>query len=229
MSAGSDGLLHLGFNSDPSVHRSAAPGPATAAFGAIAARTDPIRFMRGAELAERGMVTLLRVEPGRCSGQVRGSRSVPYAVEMRTQAQGTLPDRDASVSFSCTCPDWGNPCKHAVAVALVLGEQLDDDAEMLTTFIGLRHNKRPGRTIEVTVNDDQVPPTLVRPEARPTWAEGLVRPAPPATADEFFGKSPVSVPAPDEPVVEVHAATLGPLVIAGFDLAPDLLRLLTSR
>ncbi len=205
------------------------PGPATAALGAIAARSDPIRFMRGAELAERGMVTLLRVEPGRCSGQVRGSRSVPYAVEMRTAAQGALPDRDASVAFSCTCPDWGNPCKHSVAVALVLGEQLDDDAELLTTFIGLRHKKRAGRAIEVQVSDDQVPPTLITSEARPTWAEGLVRPAPPTTAAAFFGTSPVSVPAPDEPVVEVHAATLGPLVIAGFDLAPDVIRLLTSR
>ncbi len=204
-------------------------GPATAAFGALAARSDPIRFMRGAELAERGMVTLLRVEAGRCSGQVRGSRSAPYAVEMRTPAQGALPDRDASVTFTCTCPDWANPCKHAVAVALVLGEQLDDDAEMLTVFIGLRPTKRPGRTIEVHVNDDQVPPTLARSEARPTWAEGLVRPTLPTTADAFFGTSPVSVPAPDEPVVEVHAATLGPLVIAGFDLAPDVIRLLTSR
>ncbi len=204
-------------------------GPATAAFGAIAARSDPIRFMRGAELAERGMVTLLRVEPGRCSGQVRGSRSVPYAVEMRTPVQGAMPDRDASVSFSCTCPDWGNPCKHAVAVALVLGEQLDDDAEMLTTFIGLRHCKGPRRTIEVSFGVDQVALTLTRSEARPTWAEGLVPPAPPASADEFFGTSPVSVPTPDEPVVEVHAATLGPLVIAGFDLAPDVIRLLTSR
>jgi SWIM zinc finger len=227
MTSESDGLL-TSSSLRPSVHRSAAPGPATAAFGAIAARTDPIRFMSGAELAERAKVTLLRIEPGRCSGQVRGSRNVPYEVELRTPVQGTLPDHDATVSFNCTCPDWGNPCKHAVAVALVLGEQLDDNAEMLTTFIGLRSTYGSLRTIEVHI-DDQVQPTLARSETRPTWAEGLVRPLPPTTADAFFGTSPVSVPAPDEPVVEVHAATLGPLVIAGFDLAPDIVRLLTSR
>ena len=202
-------------------------GHATAAFGAIAARSDPIRFMRGAELAERGMVTLLRVEAGRCSAQVRGSRRVPYAVGMRTTATGALPDRDASVSFSCSCPDWGNPCKHAVAVALVLGERLDEDAEMLTTFIGLRNAKTKTRTIETRLTDDHLPVSLPQSAARPSWTEGLPVPDAPLTSEQFFGTSPISIAPPDEPVVEVHAATLGPLVIDGFDLAPDIIGLLT--
>jgi hypothetical protein len=36
--------------------------------------------------------------------------------------------------IECSCPDWDEPCKHAVAVLLELAERVGDDPDLLTTW-----------------------------------------------------------------------------------------------
>jgi uncharacterized Zn finger protein len=44
------------------------------------------------------------------------------------------------LKMECSCPDWGNPCKHAAAVCFLLAEQFDADP---FTMLALRGMDRP--------------------------------------------------------------------------------------
>jgi uncharacterized Zn finger protein len=47
-----------------------------------------------------------------------------------------FPLQRADLSTSCSCPDWGDPCKHVAAVHYVLGEALDRDPFLLFELRG---------------------------------------------------------------------------------------------
>lgn len=42
-----------------------------------------------------------------------------------------FPRSRKDIMFECSCPDWGDPCKHAAAVYYLLAEQLDTDPFIL--------------------------------------------------------------------------------------------------
>jgi uncharacterized Zn finger protein len=42
-----------------------------------------------------------------------------------------FPRSRRDITFECSCPDWGDPCKHAAAVYYLLAEQLDTDPFIL--------------------------------------------------------------------------------------------------
>lgn len=116
----------------------------------VAQRADAQRFARGRAYQRQGAVVDVVVEPGRVHAVVQGGRSDPYVVEIvakrlsaataaqvdarpRTSAQrytALVPDA-GDLRFSCTCPDWDDPCKHAVAVVVELGEQVARDPRLL--------------------------------------------------------------------------------------------------
>jgi uncharacterized Zn finger protein len=47
-----------------------------------------------------------------------------------------FPKNRADLRTSCTCPDWGDPCKHVAATHYVLGEALDRDPLLLFELRG---------------------------------------------------------------------------------------------
>jgi len=47
-----------------------------------------------------------------------------------------FPQRRADLKTSCSCPDWGDPCKHVAATHYVLGEALDRDPFLLFELRG---------------------------------------------------------------------------------------------
>lgn len=47
-----------------------------------------------------------------------------------------FPRRRADLRTSCSCPDWGDPCKHVAATYYVLGEALDRDPFLLFELRG---------------------------------------------------------------------------------------------
>lgn len=186
----------------------------------VAARVDSARLMRGMELAERGRLGGLDIIRGRVTALATGSRSEPYWVEMRLPPTGELPDRPGALVFSCTCPDWGDPCKHGVALAIVLGDLLDHDQAQADRLLGSPAQRRTPTT----------EPERMRPVARvvevPSWA-AEVPPSPVAhTAEQFFGSVPPPRPRlllDDAPLERL--AELGPLKVNGVDLAPHLIAL----
>lgn len=41
------------------------------------------------------------------------------------------------LDLACSCPDWGNPCKHAAAVCYLLAEQFDEDPFVILHWRGM--------------------------------------------------------------------------------------------
>ena len=112
----------------------------------VAGMADPPRFRRGKAYVADHAVSRLEVSPGTLRASVTGSRREPYEVivttaltprphfgnaeSMRTVLAQLVPDaRDLMVS--CTCPDWDDPCKHAVAAILAFAEELTARPELL--------------------------------------------------------------------------------------------------
>lgn len=130
----------------------------------IEAHADVRRLWRGRELWREERVLRLSVEPGRIVAGVQGSRSRPYDVLIDvpileddpflrtlylltharnalhhafTQAPHLVP-RYTDVEFVCSCPDWGDPCKHTVAVWLAFGDLIAREPEKLLLVRGIQ-------------------------------------------------------------------------------------------
>lgn len=58
---------------------------------------------------------------------------MPGDIEAVFQSVGLslFPRSSSEIQFECSCPDWGDPCKHAAAVYYLLAEQLDADPFIL--------------------------------------------------------------------------------------------------
>lgn len=52
-----------------------------------------------------------------------------------------FPKQRADLKTSCSCPDWGDPCKHVAATHYVLGEALDRDPFLLFELRGRTKNQ----------------------------------------------------------------------------------------
>ncbi len=67
-----------------------------------------------------------------CSG------TMPKGIEAPFQAAGQalLPSRREHLALSCSCPDWGYPCKHAAAACYILAERFDEDPFALFLWRG---------------------------------------------------------------------------------------------
>lgn len=64
---------------------------------------------------------------------------MPDEIEQIFKESGTplFPNKNALRRFKCSCPDDATPCKHIIAVLLLLGEELEDDPFILLKLRGL--------------------------------------------------------------------------------------------
>ena len=71
------------------------------------------------------------------------AREMPEEIEGAFIEAGVplFPDRNAIRKFKCSCPDEEVPCKHIVAVLLILAEVIDDDPFLLLTLRGLDRDR----------------------------------------------------------------------------------------
>ncbi|MEU4313338.1 SWIM zinc finger family protein [Nocardia sp. NPDC024068] len=115
------------------------------------------------------LIELIRSAPGMLARVVSGD--LP-----RELAPHLIPETAADIDFGCTCPDPGWPCKHAVAVACLLAERLDEHPRDLLTLRGLGIDALI-RGIEASAPDPGEPadpygealelPALPTPETQP--------------------------------------------------------------
>jgi hypothetical protein len=148
----------------------------------VAGLADPQRFRRGKAYLADNAVTRLELSEGVLLATVVGGRPDPYHVTItvetvaRPDDLGQLPERSHvarlipradELLFSCTCPDWDDPCKHGVAALLALAGELGSRPELLVTW---RCGDVDGR-----------PRTRVGSRARPDRHLRLVQPAPPTS------------------------------------------------
>ncbi len=181
---------------------------------ALAARADPARYRRGKEYVRENAVVQLLLEENTIKGAVLGSRATPYRVVISMPAltgpvasvNGLVPAPKA-LAFSCTCPDWDEPCKHAVAVGIAFAERLKLDPDALAA---VRSGARA--TPATPPPSDRRHLSIVRPGAPPP-------PPQPKLAPEVatFLETPVGAPAP-APVPELEPLTIGRVSVGAVDL-----------
>jgi uncharacterized Zn finger protein len=104
--------------------------------------SDPGRFSRAKAYARDGAVTDIVVEPGEVRGEVQGSRYEPYEVTIYVAPAsdgegllGLIPERGELLA-ACSCPDAETfgVCKHALAVLLVLADEITIDPDVLARW-----------------------------------------------------------------------------------------------
>ena len=195
----------------------------------VAGMADPARFRRGKTYVAEHAVSKLEVAPGTLIASVSGSRDHPYQVvatvrlmpriegspeALRTQLTRLTPDA-GELMISCTCPDFDDPCKHAVAALLAFANELVARPELLVQWRCVPTDDAPGR--------QQV-------GSRARTGERHLRLAPPITVEKrpppaspwespqwqaFLGEQPI----PEPPDVPDDSAKVGRAMAGSIDLA----------
>jgi uncharacterized Zn finger protein len=133
---------------------------------------------------------------------------MPTAIDEVFRGVGTslFPETRAELVTSCSCPDWGDPCKHVAATHYVLGEALDRDPFLL---FELR-----GRSKDQVLTGLRVARSL----------DEAGRAAPDPTSSAAAGRDAASNTASG--VHSVPRVTLGVIEPGDYDRAPEALPLL---
>lgn len=92
--------------------------------------------------AKARVVAALREDPMLVARLLAGDLPLEVARLFRREGfdlfpGGKLGPRQYDVTMSCTCPDYANPCKHAAAVLVLLGEEIDREPLRLLEFRGI--------------------------------------------------------------------------------------------
>lgn len=138
---------------------------------------------------------------------VDGELSPEVAEDVRSVGLDLLPG-PGDLGFSCTCPDWASPCKHAAAVCFLAANRLDLDPFALLVLRGRSRDEVLASIRRVRAGGDGphggTPPPLVparslaeRPRAPlPAWPSPPEHPGPPVPlADDPPAGSPVDTTA----------------------------------
>jgi uncharacterized Zn finger protein len=117
---------------------------------------------------------------------------MPHEIEDVFAACGTplFPRSARDLEMSCSCPDWGVPCKHLAAVCYVLAEKFDDDPFAMLAWRGRGREALLGALRRRPVAHDPGPAGATGPEPDPLrkisaaplagsldrfWSPGLTR------------------------------------------------------
>ncbi len=154
----------------------------------------------------------------------------------RSTGSTLFPTTRAELRTTCTCPDWGDPCKHVAAVHYLIGDSLDNDPFLLFELRG--HTKQQLLAALRTARLGAAPEIAPANKPKRTAAARRAKSAP--AAAEAYDQLPTVVPtlqfsytAPSTPgaamqqlgtpagwtAAESPSELLGPLVVAAAEFA----------
>lgn len=194
---------------------------------AVAGMADPARFRRGKTYVADGAVSRLQVSSGELVATVVGSRDTPYQVvaavkpitrpdlsgadALRSQINRLTPEA-GEMMVSCTCPDWDDPCKHAIAALLAFAGELVSRPELLVEWRCVPADGEGPARAQVGSRASRASERHLRLAPSPT--ERVRAPEPPSPWENeewvrFLGSAPPPAPdVPREPAI-VRRAMLG--------------------
>jgi uncharacterized Zn finger protein len=186
--------------------------PATMLRALAAELSDTGRFSRAKAYARDGAVVDIDVHPGEARGVVQGSRADPYAVTLYTEPAaegegllGLVPGADELV-LQCSCPDadTSGACKHALAVLLVLADEVSIEPAVLARWRSVPDGaERPAARHRVTEESDV-----------DVLADALAAPAPLPELPEIPQRVPVPMPSvPGTRDADVAAAVAAAIAV----------------
>ncbi len=194
---------------------------------AVAGMADPARFRRGKSYVAEHAVTRLEITTGQLLASVTGSRDHPYQVvvavqqiprvdsspeALRTQLTRLTPEA-GEMMVSCTCPDFDDPCKHAVAALLAFANELVARPELLVQWRCVTSDEPARAQVGARARASErhlrlappLPPERAKVDAAPWESDEWQR---------FLGGMPPDAPeVPHEPV-KVGRAMLGTIDLA---------------
>lgn len=121
--------------------------------------------------------SLLDKDPILASRIQAGDLPDDFLKSIEKKGGSLLPKRWADMQRSCSCPDWGDPCKHEAAVYYIIAQEIDRKPSLVFSLRGLdisafRKEAVPGNFIKLPEIK------LVKPWAYPAFQK---RPVPPLT------------------------------------------------
>ena len=132
-----------------------------------------------------------------------------------------FPHSPGDLHIMCSCPDWGEPCKHGAAVLYLLAEAFDEDPFLILAW----HGRTEERLLTGLRRREPVPEeTLAEGEAGLTdrlddfWAPAAVRDRPPAPSMP----PGLLLRLLDPPKVKVRRRTLNDVLQPAYDALNDL-------
>src|SRR5271154_4360762 len=116
---------------------------------------------------------------------------MPHEIEDVFAACGTplFPRSARDLEMSCSCPDWGVPCKHLAAVCYVLAEKFDDDPFAMLAWRGRGREELLGALRRQSAAPDPGPGGVTGPAG---FSLGKVNTAPLAQCLDRFWSPGVS-------------------------------------
>jgi hypothetical protein len=148
---------------------------------------------------------------------------MPREIDEAFRAAGAslFPERRAELATRCSCPDWGDPCKHVAATHYVLGEALDRDPFLLFELRGRSREQVLDALREARTQAEAGAPTGKHPQAKPkrsqqksARAPAKGRPQPSAQAGR--GRAGTATSA-DDALPPVPTVALGRLTPKDYD------------
>jgi len=143
----------------------------------------------------------------------------------RVGGASLLPDHSRDLVSTCTCPDWGNPCKHVAAVHYIFGAELERDPLLLFKLRGIEAKEL---LAELMGSDRAAAKKKSEPEpksGRPRRATKVKSRTGAAKLDSGIARrGPGDTPASDNPPLAAdpatffHAAPLPPLDLMGLSV-----------
>jgi SNF2 family DNA or RNA helicase/uncharacterized Zn finger protein len=89
-------------------------------------------------LKEKRMVfRLIEEDPALLAAIAAGELPEEFLRKLKTEGIDLIPKRWNQMTRSCSCPDYGDPCKHMAAIYYVLAQEIDADPHLLFRLRGI--------------------------------------------------------------------------------------------
>jgi hypothetical protein len=94
-------------------------------------------------MIEEDPVLLARIAAGELPGE--------FLAKLKAEGINLIPRRWRDMKRSCTCPDYGDPCKHMAALYYIIAREVDADPRTLFRLRGMDLEARFGGSVAVSL------------------------------------------------------------------------------
>jgi superfamily II DNA or RNA helicase len=128
---------------------------------------------------KKRVLALVEEDPSLLARIAAGELPEEFLLKLKKEGIELIPRRWKDMKRSCSCPDWGDPCKHMAALYYVIAREIDADPHVLFRLRGVDLEELTNR-FGASLNRLPEPPFAVeaappgsagRPDSPPEWGE----------------------------------------------------------
>jgi superfamily II DNA or RNA helicase len=114
----------------------------------------------------RRVFELIEEDPALLAVIASGELPESFLLKLKKEGIDLIPKRWGAMTRSCSCPDYGDPCKHMAALYYVLAREIDADPHVLFRLRGIDLSELGGR-FGASLDRGLAPPFTVRADCGP--------------------------------------------------------------